>query len=180
MHSSGKQHCISGKEKSTHRDFIWSEGFITINSTGKKWSRRYRIHIWDFTTKEDVFMKPLSEKSTCYCLGMLGSRWKREKKSNNRSYQPVWFFFFFFSVYLFGCTKSWDLCLVACSMQTLSCSICDLVPWPGIDPWPLPWEHEVLATEPPSRSPASSSFDWQLSVLNGKSWQMTWRALKRY
>ena len=95
VRSSGKQRCISGKEKSTQRDFIRSEGFITINSTGKKWSRRYRTYIWDFTTKEDVFMKPLSEKSTCYCLGMLGSRWKRGKKRAIAGVTSQFDFFFF-------------------------------------------------------------------------------------
>ena len=34
----------------------------------------------------------------------------------------------------------------------LSCGMWDLVPWPGIEPWPLHWEHGVLATRPPGKS----------------------------
>ena len=35
---------------------------------------------------------------------------------------------------------------------TLSCSVRDLVPWPGIEPGPLHWEHGVLPTGPPEKS----------------------------
>ena len=34
-----------------------------------------------------------------------------------------------------------------------NCSMWDLVPWPGINPGPLHWEHVVLATGPPGKSP---------------------------
>ena len=35
----------------------------------------------------------------------------------------------------------------------LSCSMWDLVPWPGIEPRPLRWEQGVLATGPRGKSP---------------------------
>ena len=38
------------------------------------------------------------------------------------------------------------------SMQTLSHSMWDLVPWPGIELRPLHWERGVLATGPPGKS----------------------------
>ena len=38
-------------------------------------------------------------------------------------------------------------------LQTLSCLTWDLVPWPGGEPRPLPWEHRVLASGPPGKSP---------------------------
>ena len=39
---------------------------------------------------------------------------------------------------------------LSCSMQTLSCYMWDLVPWPGIEPDPLPWDHR--ATGPPGKT----------------------------
>ena len=80
----------------------------------------------------------------------------------------IWLVFrnysYFSNIYLFSCTRSWllhvgSLIFVAacrifhCSMQTLSCSMWDLVPWPGIEPGPLHWECGVLATGPPGKSP---------------------------
>ena len=47
--------------------------------------------------------------------------------------------FFSLNTYLFGCAGS-SLQHVEsfnCGMQTLSCSMCDLVPWPGIKPRPF-------------------------------------------
>ena len=38
------------------------------------------------------------------------------------------------------------------TMGTLSCGMWDLVPWPGIEPGPLPWECRVLTTGPPGTS----------------------------
>ena len=40
---------------------------------------------------------------------------------------------------------SWD-------MWTLSYGMWDPVPWPGIKPTPLPWEHQVPTTGPPGKS----------------------------
>ena len=37
-------------------------------------------------------------------------------------------------------------------MQTLSCGMWDLVPWPWIEPWPLYWDPGVLATGLPGKS----------------------------
>ena len=37
--------------------------------------------------------------------------------------------------------------------RTLSCSVWDLVPWPGMEPTPLHWVHGVLATGLPGKSP---------------------------
>ena len=50
---------------------------------------------------------------------------------------------------LFSCGKQ----ILSCSMWTLGCGMWDLVPWPGIEPWPLYWEHRVLTTGPPGNSP---------------------------
>ena len=71
----------------------------------------------------------------------------------------TWFFFslgniFFSNIYLFR--LSWVLVVAprifSCSMQTLSCGLQNLVPWPGIELRPLHWEHRVLASGPPGKS----------------------------
>ena len=46
----------------------------------------------------------------------------------------------------------------------LSCSMWDLVPWPGVEPGSLHWERRVLATGPPEKS-------WWQSLLAGKPWE---------
>ena len=50
------------------------------------------------------------------------------------------------------------------SAQGLSCSMWDLVPWPGIKPRPLHWEHGVLATGPRGKS-LTVGFESYLSHL---------------
>ena len=55
----------------------------------------------------------------------------------------IFFFFFFFSVA--SCE------IFNCNMQTLLCGTWDLVPWPGIKPRPLHWEHGVLVSRPPGK-----------------------------
>ena len=42
--------------------------------------------------------------------------------------------------------------IFSCGMWALSCSMWDLVPWPGVEPRPLHWECGVLATGPPGKS----------------------------
>ena len=42
--------------------------------------------------------------------------------------------------------------IFSCDTWTLSCSMWDLVPLPGIEPRPLHWKHGVLATRPPGKS----------------------------
>ena len=37
----------------------------------------------------------------------------------------------------------------SCSLWSLSCSMWDLVPWPGIDPGPQHWKQGISATGPP-------------------------------
>ena len=39
--------------------------------------------------------------------------------------------------------------IFSCDMQTLSCDMQDLVPWPGIEPKPPPSGAGVLVTGPP-------------------------------
>ena len=52
-----------------------------------------------------------------------------------------------------GCPVSAAVCRIfSRSMGTLSCGMWDLVPWPGIEPGPLPWECRVLTTGPPGTS----------------------------
>ena len=45
--------------------------------------------------------------------------------------------------------------ILSCGLWALSFSMWDLVPWPGIKPWPLHRGHGVLATGPPGKSPSS-------------------------
>ena len=42
--------------------------------------------------------------------------------------------------------------IFSCCVWALSCSVWDLVPWPGGEPRPLHWECGVLATGPPGKS----------------------------
>ena len=42
--------------------------------------------------------------------------------------------------------------MAACRIFSFCCGPWDLVPWPGLNPGPLPWEHGVLATGPPGKS----------------------------
>ena len=42
--------------------------------------------------------------------------------------------------------------IFSCGTWTLSCSMWDLVPLPGIEPRSLHWKHGVLATRPPGKS----------------------------
>ena len=44
-----------------------------------------------------------------------------------------------------------------CSTQTLSCSIWDLVSWPGLNLDPLHWEYSVYTTGPPGKSQMNGS-----------------------
>ena len=72
---------------------------------------------------------------------------------------------FFLNIYLFSwlhqvlAVAPGSLILVAAGrifsygMLTLGCGFQDLVPWPGIEPRPLHWEHGVSATEPLGKSP---------------------------
>lgn len=53
---------------------------------------------------------------------------------------------FFFNIYLFAVLD------VSCSIQTLTCSMWDLVPWAGNEPGPLHWKGWLLATGPPGMS----------------------------
>ena len=47
-------------------------------------------------------------------------------------------------------TRIFDLCYsIQNAMQTLSCGMWDLVPWPGIKARPLLWKCGILATGPP-------------------------------
>ena len=63
-------------------------------------------------------------------------------------------------VYLFGYTRPWlwhVVLIAACGtfswvVWTLSCSVWDLVPQPGIEPGYLCGKHRVLATAPPGKS----------------------------
>ena len=50
-----------------------------------------------------------------------------------------------------------DLC---CGMRVFSCSMWDLVPWPGSNPGPVHGEHRVLAPGPPGKSQTPYGFCW--------------------
>ena len=56
-------------------------------------------------------------------------------------------------------------------MQAPSCGMWDLVPWPGIEPGPLHWEHGVLTTGPPGKSPYTNDLKLQHPPISGR-----WRA----
>ena len=71
--------------------------------------------------------------------------------------EPISIYF----IYLFGCTEPLvqhvgsSIFIMACGifswgMQTLSCGLWDLVPWPGVEP--LLWKQAVLAIGPPGTS----------------------------
>ena len=63
-------------------------------------------------------------------------------------------------IHLFDCARSHlphsGSSIFSCSMRTHSCSVWDLVPWPGIEP--RHWEHEVLATGPSRKPPTKRLF----------------------
>ena len=67
-------------------------------------------------------------------------------------------------IYSFGCTGSWGQHPGSFSlgMQTLSCGMWDLIPWPGIEPGPLRalgvWERGILATGSTGQSHHSLMF----------------------
>ena len=80
--------------------------------------------------------------------------------SNESALHTRWpnYWSFIFSISPSNEYSGWfPLLLTGCSMLDLelqhlnSCSMWDLVPWPGIEP--LHWECGVLATGPPGRSP---------------------------
>ena len=88
------------------------------------------------------FMSPL-----CYCSSPLSWDLSASPTCTNSC--------LYFSLHssFFGC--NWLIAahrVFSCSMRTLSCSLRDLVPWPGIEPRPLLWEHGVLTTGPPVKS----------------------------
>ena len=58
-------------------------------------------------------------------------------------------------------SKAWRLFDLCCGMQILNRSMWDVVPWPGIEPGPLPWEPRVLAT-----GPQRKSLWWFLIITN--------------
>ena len=43
--------------------------------------------------------------------------------------------------------------IFSCSMQTLSCSKQDIFSWRGSETSLPHWDHEIVATEPPEKSP---------------------------
>ena len=55
--------------------------------------------------------------------------------------------------------------IFSCGMETLSGGMQDLVPWPGVEPGTLDWEHRVSVTGPPGQSQPvlwrSSGYDQQ-------------------
>ena len=57
---------------------------------------------------------------------------------------------------------------LSCSIWTLSFGMWDPIPWPGIEPRPLHWEHRVLATGPQGK-PLSFLFnsDFQSFHIGG-------------
>ena len=77
---------------------------------------------------------------------------------NTQTPQTLFFFFFLFLWLYWGLVAAHGLFNAECrifsyGLWTLSCGKRDLVPWPGIKPGPLHWEHGVLATGPPEKFP---------------------------
>ena len=75
------------------------------------------------------------------------------------------------SVSFFVCRFVFNIYLavlgLSCSLQTVSYSMWDLVPEQGSDPGPLHWEHGVLTTGPPGKSPSvpwPDSIQWGLGI----------------
>ena len=60
--------------------------------------------------------------------------------------------FFFFNGYIFFFKFIWQCGILVSALGIFSCSMWDLVPWLGIKPGILHWEHRVLATGPSGKS----------------------------
>ena len=93
----------------------------------------------------------------------------REQCQATTQPSPSGILFFFFNVYLFGYTWSygsmWDLCSFLWHVGSLVLAWEFLVavygiwfPDQGLNLIPLHWEHSVLATGPPEKSPFQNSW----------------------
>ena len=75
---------------------------------------------------------------------------------------------FFFFLHLFVCLFVWlyHILVVTCRIFNLHCSMCDLVPWAGIEPGPPALGVWSLSHWPPGKSPGTcsnfSSFLWEI------------------
>ena len=78
-------------------------------------------------------------------------------------------FFFFFKLLFIGLHGESSIFPVACTI--FSCSMWDLVPWPGIEPRPPALELGVLASGPPGKSLQTDSLPNELCL--GKTLQVT-------
>ena len=82
-----------------------------------------------------------------------------QKLSNQAKNVVRWYLCFFLSFFLLKQLFIWlyqvlvvEQGIFSCSLGTLLCDMCDLVPCQGLNLGPLHWEHRSLATGPPGKS----------------------------
>ena len=104
------------------------------------------------------------------CVGCIP--WDTRRQQEARSQVPAWLarvlvwagqawflpfamaYYYSFKIFIFIYCPHWILVMahrifdLRCGMLTLSCSVWNLVPSPGIKPRPMHWKHGVLATGP--------------------------------
>ena len=66
--------------------------------------------------------------------------------------------------------KIFSLLVVTCELLTAACRIWRIVPWPRIDPGPLPWELESLSPWAVQGSPPWLLFQGSFSCLCSNTW----------
>ena len=102
-----------------------------------------------------------SQTLACQLPGGLNSCWSLPRVSDSLGFGRPDNLHFFKKDYLF---------LFILSAQGLSCNMWDLVPWPGVEPRPLHWEHGVLATGPPGKSLRICIFNTVPAVIESLIW----------
>jgi len=92
-----------------------------------------------------------------------------------------WVAISFSSVYVFLCyVFTWlhQILVTTCGIFDLSWGLRNVVPWPGIEPSPLHWEHVVLATGPPGKSPVCICWS-QTSKVSLRKSHLSWPCVIR-
>ena len=69
--------------------------------------------------------------------------------THTHTHTYIYIYIYIFNIYLF----IWLCQVLVATHRIFSCSMWDLVPWPGIEPRPLHWGHGVLHTGLPGKFP---------------------------
>ena len=123
----------------------WSRSFVSDSSRPHRLQPTRLLHPWDFPGKSTgVGCHCLIHVFTCYVFTITSLK-KNELYlllsnpyflivfKNIYIYFKIWLYWVLIVAHrIFRCSR-WTL---SCSFQTLSFSMCDLVPWPGIEPRP--------------------------------------------